>query len=58
MCMTCGCGQPNETHGNDANITYDQLQAAASAAGIENEQAADNLHDLAKKLRDEGAAPS
>ncbi len=58
MCMTCGCGQPNETHGNGANITYDQLQAAASAAGIENEQAADNLHDLAKKLRDEGAAPS
>ena len=58
MCMTCGCGQPNDQHGDDAHITYHQLQAAANAAGIETEQAADNLHDLAKKLRDEGAGTS
>lgn len=58
MCMTCGCGEPNDTHGNDAHITYDQLQAAARAADIETEQAADNLHDLAKKLRDQGTAAS
>ena len=54
MCMSCGCGQPNESHGNDANITYDQLQAAAQAAGIDAESAADNIHDLAKTIRDEG----
>jgi hypothetical protein len=54
MCMTCGCGEPNERHGNDANIVYDQLKAAADAAGIDPETAADNLHDLAKKIRDEG----
>jgi hypothetical protein len=57
MCMTCGCGEPNDQHGNDAHITYDQLQAAARAAEIDTEKAADNLHDLAKKLRDEGTAP-
>jgi hypothetical protein len=54
MCMTCGCGEPMNRHGDDANITYDQLQAAANAAGIDPEKAADNIHDLAKKVRDEG----
>jgi hypothetical protein len=52
MCMSCGCGKPNDTHGDDANITYDELQAAARASDIDPEQAADNIHDLAKKIRD------
>jgi hypothetical protein len=52
MCMTCGCGKPNDQHGDEANITYDQLQSAAEAANIDPETAADNLHDLAKKIRD------
>jgi len=52
MCMICGCGKPNDQHGDEANITYDQLQAAAEAANIDPESAADNLHDLAKKIRD------
>ena len=52
MCMTCGCGKPNDQHGDEGNITYDQLQAAAEAANIDPESAADNLHDLAKKIRD------
>jgi hypothetical protein len=54
MCMTCGCGEPNNDHGDKANIVYDQLQAAGEAANIDPEQAADNLHDLAKKIRDQG----
>jgi hypothetical protein len=52
MCMTCGCGEPMNQHGNSANITYSQLEQAANAAGIDPEQAADNIHDLAKKIRD------
>ena len=52
MCMTCGCGKPNDQHGDKANITYDQLQSAAEAANIDPETAADNLRDLAKKIRD------
>jgi hypothetical protein len=31
MCMNCGCGQPNDDHGNSANITADDLQAAGEA---------------------------
>jgi hypothetical protein len=52
--MTCGCGEPNNDHGDKANIVYDQLQAAGEAANIDPEQAADNLHDLARKIRDQG----
>jgi len=56
MCMSCGCGTPNDTHGDDANITYDDLQAAARAADIDPEKASDNIHDLAKKIRDGAVA--
>ncbi len=54
MCLSCGCGEPNEKHGNPDHITLDDLKRAAKAAGIETEQAADNIHDGAKKLQDEG----
>ena len=56
MCMTCGCGTPNDDHGDSANITYDQLQAAADAANTDPESAADNLHDLSKKIRDKSVS--
>ena len=58
MCMSCGCGQPNEDHGDAANITYAQLKRAADAAGIDPERAADNIHALAKQMRDRGEAAS
>lgn len=54
MCLSCGCGQPNERHGNDANITAEDLQEAAQAAGVEMEQAADNIHNGARELREAG----
>ena len=31
MCMNCGCGQPHEDHGNQANITADALLRAGEA---------------------------
>ncbi len=31
MCLNCGCGQPHERHGNPANITAEDFQAAADA---------------------------
>jgi len=44
MCLSCGCGEPNERHGDDANITMEDLQRAAEAANVDAEQAADNIH--------------
>jgi hypothetical protein len=49
---------PNEDHGDRSNITYEQLEAAAQAANIDPETAADNLHDLAKQIRDSGMPAS
>ena len=43
MCLSCGCGEPNEDHGNPDTITYDDLQKAADSEGITVEQAADNI---------------
>lgn len=54
MCLSCGCGQPDERHGDGANITAEDLRRAAETAGIEMEQAADNIHAGAKELREAG----
>ncbi len=31
MCMNCGCGMPDDKHGNDANITLSDLRRAGEA---------------------------
>jgi len=41
--MSCGCGMPNERHGDERNITRDDLEHAAHAAGCSTEQAAENI---------------
>jgi hypothetical protein len=33
MCMNCGCNLPDDRHGNDANITMDDLRRAGEANG-------------------------
>ena len=43
MCLSCGCGEPHEDHGNPDNITYEDLKKSADAEGITVEQAADNI---------------
>jgi hypothetical protein len=43
MCVSCGCGAPNDVHGDTSNITMDDIQAAASAAGISPQEVADNI---------------
>jgi hypothetical protein len=43
MCLSCGCGMPNEDHGNPDHITMDDLTKAATAAGISADEAAENI---------------
>lgn len=43
MCMNCGCGQPNERHGNEANITLDDLRRAGEANGQDLDQTIGNM---------------
>ena len=43
MCLSCGCGEPNDNHGDPRHITQDMLQAAAEAAEIGTDEAAHNI---------------
>ena len=42
MCLSCGCGEPNERHGDDRHITQDDIDAAA-AAEISSAQVVENI---------------
>jgi hypothetical protein len=35
LCCTCGCGEVDNDHGEPANITYADLEAAAKAGEVE-----------------------
>jgi len=48
MCLTCGCGEPNADHGDGRHITLNDLQAAAEAAEISADEAANNLQETYK----------
>jgi hypothetical protein len=43
MCLNCGCGQPDEDHGNTVNITARDLQAAADANGQSLRESAQHI---------------
>jgi hypothetical protein len=45
MCLSCGCGEPNASHGDDRHITMADLEAAAQASNISPLQAAENIID-------------
>jgi hypothetical protein len=49
MCMSCGCGEPNDPHGDKRNITAEDVNKAAEAAGISPQQAAQNIADAAQQ---------
>jgi hypothetical protein len=43
MCVSCGCGKPNDDHGDSRHITMSQIEAAADAAGISIDDVAENI---------------
>jgi hypothetical protein len=55
--MSCGCGEPDNDHGNPDHITRERMERAARAAGVDIEQAADNIHDSARQLTGQAGAP-
>jgi 8-oxo-dGTP pyrophosphatase MutT (NUDIX family) len=42
-CLTCGCDEPHNRHGDDRNITIEDLQGAAGWADISVDKAVKNL---------------
>lgn len=50
MCLNCGCGELNERHGNDANITLDDVRRAGEANGQSVEQSLRNMGMAARQV--------
>jgi hypothetical protein len=50
MCATCGCGKPNDQHGDSRHITMDQVQQAAKAANISPNDVAKNIMDSTRSM--------
>ena len=47
MCVSCGCGQLNDDHGDERHITMNRLQEAAKAAKISLADAVANIEQAA-----------
>ncbi len=43
MCISCGCGSPNDKHGDQRNITMNDLDQAAKAAGTTRDRVVQNI---------------
>ena len=50
MCATCGCGIPEETHGDDRNIPWSRIVSAGEAASIPPAQAVKNIAEMSEDL--------
>lgn len=44
MCMSCGCGSPNDDHGDSRNITMNDIDQAAQAAGTTRDRVLQNMN--------------
>lgn len=50
MCMNCGCGMPDETHGDPANLTAEDIRRAGDANGQSLVTTARHILDAAERL--------
>lgn len=48
MCANCGCGIPEDAHGDDRNILWSQIVSAAEASGLSPQEAVDNIREMAR----------
>ena len=55
MCLDCGCGEPNDRHGDDRHITMDDVKAAAAASEISVDEAARNIADGVRQAQAAGS---
>jgi hypothetical protein len=56
MCLDCGCGEPNERHGDDRHIIMDDVKAAADASEISVDEAARNIAEGMRQAQSAGSA--
>jgi hypothetical protein len=58
MCLDCGCGELNESHGDSRHITMDSIRAAAQASEISVDEAIKNMSDGLKQAQQSTAQSS
>jgi hypothetical protein len=46
MCANCGCGIPEEKHGDDRNIAWSEIVSSAEANNISATEAVQNMHKM------------
>ena len=49
MCATCGCGIAEDKHGDERNINWSQIVAAAAANDIPPAEAIQNMQRMAEQ---------
>jgi hypothetical protein len=54
MCVSCGCGKFEDSHGDERNISVFTLQRAAAASHLTIDQVLQNLVDGCKEMRESG----
>jgi hypothetical protein len=49
MCANCGCGIPEDKHGDDRNIAWSEIIAAAQANDASTNEAIQNMQKMAEQ---------
>lgn len=49
MCANCGCGVAEDKHGDDRNIAWSEVVAAAEANGGSPNEAIQNMQKMAEQ---------
>lgn len=50
MCLTCGCGDPYDNHGNADYLVFEHLAKSAALEKQSAEEALRNLNETVKKV--------
>jgi len=53
MCLNCGCGEPNNDHGDTRNITLDDVNAASQATGQSLHETIDHMERALDQVESE-----
>jgi hypothetical protein len=49
MCANCGCGIPEDKHGDDRNIAWSEIVASAEANNISPTEALQNMQKMGEE---------
>jgi hypothetical protein len=54
MCVSCGCGKFEDSHGDERNISVSSLQRAAAASNLTVDQVLGNLMEGCRQMQQSG----